>query len=463
MSSALATAKTGAVARDQQDDETFIREHFAPGLTERDWNMLQAEARHRNLDIVKGEIKAIKFDGKMTAFPTLAGVRRIASETGKLDGSEGPFWCGDDGRWVEVWNATNPPVAAKFILYVKGRSRPVVAVANWNEAKGTHWNEKTRQTELNSIWKKMPALMLGKVAEVHALRRSGLIGDETVWTEDDDDAAMPTIEVADGQWNTANRRLHKAVADHQLGGHPEARALTAAVNPEVTSLRDAAPADMHEAAGIAEELPRYARDLIDGKAKLTDPPVAVVADPIDNERAIWRGEIESAYPQFRSAANGFMDRAKAEPWRFADLIALSPAKVYHDRYTNAARVRGVVEPVIAAAARQYQDREQIALERLKSTPLAELKVGTWDELWRVLQLRGLDHAAFVDVLGRDTGTFASAQDALEAYTAILATIDGAPSSEFDDLTADAETGEIVETTLATPTLFDTGNPDRFTR
>ena len=464
MSSALATTGPGGALAVSHEDRDIIRKTYAKDLSDLEFQMLIAESEHRGLDVVKGELRAIKFNGQLAIFPTVHGITKLAGRTGMLDGIEGPFYCGKDGRWVEVWDDEKdaPPVAAKVIVHRRDRRFPTVRVAMWKERKQTYF--KDGKEHLMPTWKKMPAHMLGKVAYTDALKASGLIGDEQVWIEEDDLVDGSTMRVVENRWDDGNRHLHGAVAKAGLGGHAEARALAAAVDPEVTSLRTAAPSVLHTAAEIADNLDAsYARDLIEGKAKLTDPPVAVVADPIDNERAIWRGEIESAYPQFRAAANGFMDRAKAEPWRFADLIALSPAKVYHDRYTNAARVRGVAEPVIAAAARQYQDREQIALERLKSTPLAELKVGTWDELWRVLQLRGLDHAAFVDVLGRDTGTFASAQDALDAYTATLATIDGAPSSEFDDLTADAETGEIVETTLATPTLFDTGNPDRFTR
>jgi hypothetical protein len=459
MSTALAPVQNGALAT-EQDDEKFIRDHFAPGLNQRDWEMLQAEAKHRNLDIVKGEIKAINFDGKMTAFPTLAGVRRIASETNKLDGSEGPFWTADGREWVEVWNSTAPPIAAKFILYVKGRSRPITAVANWNEAKGTHKDKNTGKYVLNAIWAKMPALMLGKVAEVHALRRSGLIGDETVWTEEDDDVGGQTVRVIENQWDTANRHLHKAVADAQLGGHPEARALTAAVNPDVQSLKDATPLDMHEAAGIASEMPALARDLIDGRQNLADPPTEFASDQSSESRQAWRGHIQDSFDTAddpRKTATAFLAEAKAEPWRFPDLIELSPNRAFADRFRNAALICGVDGPIVDAAFKRFEETQQIAEQRLKDTPLAELEVSSFDELRRALKLKEMPYAEFVDVLGAAPETFGTAQVALDHYNEKMESISADNAETFDDI--DSETGEILDGQMS----FAGPDPGQYTK
>jgi hypothetical protein len=465
-STAIAPVQNGALATDKSDDQ-YIRDHFTDGLSDRDWEMLQSEAKVRGLSIVKREIQAVKFEGvkgKVTIFPTLAGVRRIASETGKLDGSEGPYWCGPDGKWVEVWNSPTPPVAAKFILYVKGRSRPVVAVANWNEAKGEHKeyvnDRPTNKMALNAIWKKMPALMLGKTAEVHALRRSGLIGDETVWTEDDDEVGSQTVRVVENQRDTANRNLHKAVADAQLGGHPQARALTAAVNPDITSLTQASAADMNEAAGIARSMPDYAQELIEGKSRLSDPPAAVVSDAIDDERSEWRYHVEAEFAiadDPRSIGTTFLKEAKQFPWRFQDLIELAPNRAFADRYRNAAITAGVDGQIVDTAFRRFEETQQIAEQRLKDTPLAELEVSSFDKLRRALKLKEMAYAEFVDILGAAPETFGTAQVALDQYNEKMEKVGADNADTFDDI--DSETVEITEPTL--PGMG--GDPGRYTK
>lgn len=459
MSTALATAAPNVALAVSHEDRDIIRKTYAKDLNEIEFQMLIAESEHRGLDVVKGELRAIKFNGQLAIFPTVHGITKLAGRTGMLDGIEGPVFCGKDGRWVEVWDSDDPPVAAKVIVHRRDRRFPTVRVATWKERKQTYF--KDNKEHLMPTWKKMPSHMLGKVAYTDALKASGLIGDEQVWIEEDEVVDGSTIRVVENRWDDGNRHLHGAVAKAGLGGHAEARALAAAVDPEITSLRNAPPSALHTAADIADNLDAdYTRNLIEGKAHLTDPPVAVVTNPISNERAIWRGEIEAALPWSKESAQQFMNQARAEPWRFEDLIALSPAPVYLEKFRTAAIVAKVDPAAIQRAERAYHDREQITTERMKSAPLAELTVATWNDLWQVLKVKGIEHASFVDVLGRNTDTFASAQDALTQYAERLASIDGA-GADFADV--DMDTGEIIDVAVQSPTLFNAADPDRFTK
>jgi phage recombination protein Bet len=87
------------------------------------------------------------------------GARLIAERTGKRDGQEGPFWCGSDGVWKDVWLDKQPPSAAKVAIYRLGSVHPFTGIA--------HWSEYALDT---NFWRKSPASQLAKCAEALALR-----------------------------------------------------------------------------------------------------------------------------------------------------------------------------------------------------------------------------------------------------------------------------------------------------
>ena len=111
---------------------------------------------------------------------SIDGLRLIAERSGKLDGQDGPYWCGPDGVWKDVWLATDDkgqparPAAAKVLIHRKGCAHPFVGVV--------HWREVAQNTP---FWSASPANQLAKCAEAAGLRKafpqdlSGLyVGDE---------------------------------------------------------------------------------------------------------------------------------------------------------------------------------------------------------------------------------------------------------------------------------------------
>ena len=91
--------------------------------------------------------------------------RTCAAGTESL-GYEDTLWCGEDGRWTDVWLAPAPPAAAKVVVLRNGQRFPVVAL--WTEYQQT---DKEGKKPIG-LWAKMPAAQLAKCAEALALRKA---------------------------------------------------------------------------------------------------------------------------------------------------------------------------------------------------------------------------------------------------------------------------------------------------
>lgn len=114
--------------------------------------------------------------------------RELAEEKGDRLGFDGPYWCGEDGAWKEVWPAEEKPVAAKYIVFRNGE--PVPAVTHFTEYVQTV--KVDGNTAPNSMWSKMPRNQIAKCAEAQAIQRaypdelSGLILEDAAQVIDSD-------------------------------------------------------------------------------------------------------------------------------------------------------------------------------------------------------------------------------------------------------------------------------------
>jgi phage recombination protein Bet len=159
----------------------LLKKTIAKDLTDDEMDLFVAVCNRRRLDPFVKQIHAVKrrqwntklndYEQVMIIQTGIDGFRLIAERTHERDGVEGPWWCGPDGEWRDVWLTGSWPAAAKVIVYRKGHARGYAGIAHWEEYVQTIKDKKGNWVP-NHMWSTMPAGQLAKCADALAHRKA---------------------------------------------------------------------------------------------------------------------------------------------------------------------------------------------------------------------------------------------------------------------------------------------------
>jgi phage recombination protein Bet len=181
--------KVVPVLQFDKDAIDLIKNTVAKGTTDHELRLFLATCQRTGLDPIARQIYCVKYGTQMSIQTGIDGFRLIAERSTHYRGQKGPFYCGEDGDWKEVWLSSNPPLAAKVGVLRDDFSEPLWAVAQMSE-----YAQRGSDGALRGMWTKMPRVMIAKCAEALALRKAFPNELSGIYSADEmEQAGTPTV------------------------------------------------------------------------------------------------------------------------------------------------------------------------------------------------------------------------------------------------------------------------------
>ena len=165
-----------------QQQIEVIKNTVAKGASDDELKMFLWQCERTGLDPFSRQIYSMErkswnkdkrdWDTKRDTLVSIDGFRVVSERSGKYAGQVGPFWCGEDGVWTDVWLKKGPPRAAKVGIIRTDFKEPIYGVALYDEYVQTIKDGNNGEYKPNSMWSKMPANQLAKCAESLAHRKA---------------------------------------------------------------------------------------------------------------------------------------------------------------------------------------------------------------------------------------------------------------------------------------------------
>ena len=153
-----------------------LKEQIAPGASDAELELFSAVVRRTRLDPFARQIWSIQRrrktrDGNWEAYQVIQigvhGLRLVAQRSGQYGPQDGPYWCGEDGKWTNVWLSKEPPAAARVGVKRKDWTQTLYSVAVWDRAV-----QRDAAGKPMARWATNGPEMLALAAERDALRRA---------------------------------------------------------------------------------------------------------------------------------------------------------------------------------------------------------------------------------------------------------------------------------------------------
>ena len=181
MKNSLATIKESLPTSSYNPEQIeLIKNNICKGATDDELKLFINQCARTGLDPFARQIYSISRREKRgdnwvdvrSIQVSIDGFRLIAERTGKYAGQSGPFWCGEDGVWKDVWLTKQSPVAAKIGVLRNDFQEPCWGVARFDAYAQTYKEKNMNNFKLNTMWEKMGDTMIAKCAEALALRKA---------------------------------------------------------------------------------------------------------------------------------------------------------------------------------------------------------------------------------------------------------------------------------------------------